>query len=167
MTTTSKPASQAATRTLVRGGASVALSTSTAVAAAAVAAATWPEGYSSSAPPSGLWRWTTCLSNNSVTRVPGAATRASTTASHRLTRQASAALASTASTTNGPTVYAIAVAMPSPQILMASCHRIISASAALGRRVRQTRAATSATTKAATTPTTRTHRGLSAGDQPS
>src|SRR4051794_35228119 len=128
MTTTSKPASQAATRTLVRGGASVALSTSTAVAAAAVAAATWPEGYSSSAPPSGLWRWTTCLSNNSVTRVPGAATRASTTASHRLTRQASAAPVSTTSTANGPTASAIAVAMPSPQTQVTNCQRIITAS---------------------------------------
>ena len=102
-----------------------------------------------------------------MTRVPGAATRASTTASHRLTRQASATPASTTSTTNGPIASAIAVAMPSPQTVAASCQRIISASAGLGQLVCQTRAAANATTNEAATATTRANGGLSASDHPS
>lgn len=98
---------------------------------------------------------------------PGAVTRASTIASQRLARQACATPASTASTTNGPTAFAIAVATPSPQTLAASCQRIISASAGLGKRVCQTRAATSATTNEAATATTWANGGLSAGDHPS
>ena len=150
---------------LVRGGASVARSTSTTVKAAAVATATWPDGNSSDSPPSGRWRWTTCLSNDSIARAPGTVTKASTSASHRLTRQAMTGGRQHRQHHQRPDRVRDRCRDTARRhgSLAASCQSIISASAGSGQRVCQRIAAAIAATNEAATLATGAHGGLSGG----